>query len=126
MTTLPLNPCLHNLRIPISAPMPIRHGRADHTLSTKDTAALLRRELKRHFPFGRFTVRVEHEWHGWIRIRVAGVPVGLVSAFTGQLALLRYDSDDNDHWTYAMAVEDSGEPCFIRNYVRSIKVEWTG
>ncbi|RYP84220.1 hypothetical protein EKO23_16295 [Nocardioides guangzhouensis] len=124
MTSLPLNPRVSDLRVPFSAPVPVRHGRADHHLSTKDTAALLRLELKRHFPHGRFSVRVEHEWHGWIRVRVTNAPPSLVEEFTRQLELLRYDTFDDDHWNHALTVEEAGKPCRMTNRVRSIKVEW--
>jgi hypothetical protein len=93
-------------------------------LDVPDVAAVLRKELKRAFPELKCTVKVVHRWHGWIRVRAAGVVDAELSKFLDQYELLRFDgmTDQSDHYTNSVQID--GEVVQIVNSVRSLKVEW--
>lgn len=100
----------------------------DVYLDVPETAALLRAELRRHFPGLRATVAVTHKWHGWIRVRVKGQPHPdlqlQLSALVQNLTLMRFDSMTDEHWCHQVTLERAGFPVRVSNPVRSIDIEW--
>jgi hypothetical protein len=97
-------------------------------LDAPETAALLRAELRRHFPGLRCTVRVTHRWHGWIRVRVTGPRTPLIKAqlddLCANLTLLRFDSVTDDRCHHQIEIAHGEDTVRVTNSVRWIEVEW--
>lgn len=96
----------------------------DEWLGVPETAALLRKELKRSFPYLKCTVKVEHRWHGWIRVRATGAFDPTLVSFLDGFQLLRFDSTTDLRNHHINTVQIGGSSLRIINDVTSIRVEW--
>lgn len=96
----------------------------DEWLDVPETAAVLRRELKRTFPALRCTVKVQHRWRGSLRVRATGTVDPALPAFLDQFRLLRFDGMTDLSFHHINTVPIDGQAVRIINGVRGIDIEW--
>ena len=106
--------------------MKMKRGSRDYDqwLDVPETAAILRKELKVAFPAVKCTVKVEHRWYGWLRVRAFGADDPALQRFLDQFCLVRVDGMTDQHDHYINTVQIDGRPVRIVNDVTSINIEW--
>lgn len=94
------------------------------SMDVPEVAALLRCQLKAHYPQLRCTVRVTHRRHGWLRVRANGAHDAMLATFVRSFALLNYDGMTDESHHHIGLLDIDGTQISIANSVRWVELEW--